>query len=100
MRSSASHLARRQLTLDNTVAAELAGSEDSVLRALEGNLGVDLFLRGNVLTLDGEEGEVRSAETVVDELVELIERGQEIAPGTIDAVTGALDAGESPANVL
>ena len=31
-------LARRQLTLDNTVAAELAGSEDAVLRALEGHL--------------------------------------------------------------
>jgi phosphate starvation-inducible PhoH-like protein len=93
-------LARRQLTLDNTVAAELAGSEDSVLRALEGHLDVDLFLRGNVLTLDGDEGGVRSAETVVDEIVELIERGQEIAPGTIEAVTGALDAGESPAKVL
>ena len=94
-------MARRQLTLDNTVAAELAGSEDSVLRALEGHLaGVDLYLRGNVLTLDGDEGGVRSAETVVDEIVELIERGQEIAPGTIEAVTGALDAGESPARVL
>jgi phosphate starvation-inducible PhoH-like protein len=93
-------VARRQLTLDNTVAAELAGSEDSVLRALEGHLDVDVYLRGNVLTLDGDEGELRSAETVVDELVELIERGQEIAPGTIDAVTGALDANESPAAVL
>ena len=96
----ANALARRTLTLDNTVAAELAGSEDSVLRALEGHLEVDLYLRGNVLTLDGEEGEVSSAATVVDELVELIERGQEIAPGTIEAVTGALDAGESPATVL
>jgi phosphate starvation-inducible protein PhoH and related proteins len=93
-------VARRQLTLDNTVAAELAGSEDSVLKALEGHLEVDLYLRGNVLTLDGEEGELRSAETVVDELVELIERGHEIAPGTIEAVTGALDAEESPAKVL
>ena len=82
------------------MAAELAGSEDSVLRALEGHLDVDVYLRGNVLTLDGEEGELRSAETVVDELVELIERGQEIAPGTIDAVTGALDANESPVAVL
>ena len=82
------------------MAAELAGSEDSVLRALEGHLDVDLYLRGNVLTLDGDEGGVRSAETVVDELVELIERGQEIAPGTIEAVTGALDAGETPASVL
>ena len=32
-------MARRQLTLDNTVAAELAGSEDSVLRELEGRIG-------------------------------------------------------------
>jgi len=82
------------------VAAELAGSEDSVLRALEGHLEVDLYLRGNVLTLDGDEGELSSAATVVDELVELIERGHEIAPGTIEAVAGALDADESPATVL
>jgi phosphate starvation-inducible protein PhoH and related proteins len=93
-------LARRQLTLDNTVAAELAGSEDAVLRALEGHLGCELFLRGNVLTLDGEPGEVRSAESVVGELVDLIEQGHEIAPGTIEAVTGALDAHESPAEIL
>ena len=43
---------------------------------------------------------MQSAESVVDELVELIERGHEIAPGTIEAVTGALDADESPAEVL
>jgi len=93
-------LARRQLEIDNTVAAELAGSEDAVLRALEGHLDVDLFLRGNVLTLDGDAGEVRTAETVVGELVELIEQGHEIAPGTIEAVTGALDKDESPAEIL
>jgi phosphate starvation-inducible PhoH-like protein len=53
-----------------------------------------------VLTLAGEPGEVRSAESVVGELVELIEGGHEIAPGTIEAVTGALDASESPAEIL
>jgi phosphate starvation-inducible protein PhoH and related proteins len=93
-------LARRQLTLDNTVAAELAGSGDAVLRTLEGHLACDLHLRGNVLTLDGGDGEVQTAATVVDELVELIEQGHEIAPGTIEAVTGALDAHESPAEIL
>ena len=93
-------MARRQLEIDNIVAAELAGSEDAVLRALEGHLDVDLFLRGNVLTLDGDAGEVRTAETVVGELVELIEQGHEIAPGTIEAVTGALDKDESPAEIL
>ena len=93
-------MARRQLTLDNTVAAELAGSEDAVLRALRGRLDCDFHLRGNVLTLDGETGDVQTAATVVDELVDLIEQGHEIAPGTIEAVTGALDAHESPAEIL
>src|ERR687892_362400 len=96
----ASGLARRQLTIDNAVAAELAGSEDAVLRALEGHLGCDLYLRGNVLTLDGEAGDISTAETVVGELVDLIEQGHEIAPGTIEAVTGALDHKQSPAEIL
>jgi phosphate starvation-inducible protein PhoH and related proteins len=82
------------------VAAELAGSGDAVLRTLEGHLDCDLHLRGNVLTLDGGDGQVQTAATVVDELVELIEQGHEIAPGTIEAVTGALDAHESPAEIL
>ncbi|HEX5954320.1 MAG TPA: PhoH family protein [Solirubrobacterales bacterium] len=93
-------MARRQLTLDNTVAAELAGSEDSVLRELEGRLGCDLFLRGNVLTLDGEDADISRAATMVDELVGLIERGHELAPATIDTVTGAIEASEKPAEIL
>jgi phosphate starvation-inducible PhoH-like protein len=95
-----SGLARRQLTLDNSVAAELAGSEDAVLRELRGHLDCDFHLRGNVLTLDGASDDVQTAATVVDELVELIEQGHEVAPGTIEAVTGAIDAHESPAEIL
>jgi phosphate starvation-inducible protein PhoH and related proteins len=73
-------LARRQLTLDNAVAAELAGSEDSVLRSLEERLGCEVYLRGNVLTLDGSDEDVASAASMVDELVGLVERGHELAP--------------------
>ena len=93
-------MARRQLTLDNQVAAELAGSADSVLRELEEQLDCELYLRGNVLTLEGEASEVRSAETIVDELVGLIERGHQVSPGTVGAVSGALDEDESPSAVL
>jgi phosphate starvation-inducible PhoH-like protein len=93
-------LARTQITLDNTVAAELAGSEDSVLRELEDRIGCDLHLRGNVLTLDGDEGEVRDAAAVVDELVGLVERGHDLAPATIDTVAGAMDASRRPAEIL
>jgi phosphate starvation-inducible PhoH-like protein len=91
---------RKQLELDNVVASELAGSGDAVLRALEGHLDCDVFMRGNVLTLDGDEQAVETAEAVVKELAELIEQGHEIAPGTIEAVTRALDAHESPAEIL
>jgi phosphate starvation-inducible protein PhoH and related proteins len=93
-------MARRQLTLDNDVAAELAGSDDSVLRELEERIGCNVFLRGNVLTLDGPEGDVGEAARVVDELVGLIERGHELAPQTIDSVAGAIDAGEDSSRML
>ena len=82
-------LARRQLTLENDVAAELAGSEDSVLRELEERIGCDVFLRGNVLTLDGDEGDVGAGgDASSTSSSGLIERGHELAPQTIDSVTG------------
>ena len=49
-------MARKQLTIDNEVAAELAGSGDAVLRRLEDRLDCELYLRGNVITLDGMPG--------------------------------------------
>ena len=91
---------RRQVELENAIAAELAGSKDAVLRALEGHLDCDVFLRGNVLTLEGDDAAVDAATNVVHELAELIAQGHEIAPGTIEAVTRALDAHESPGAIL
>jgi len=91
---------KRMLELDNEVAAELAGSEDSVLRTLEGHLDCEVFLRGNVLTLDGDQTAVEAGVAVVRELSELIRQGHEIAPGTVEAVTRALDQHESPSEIL
>jgi phosphate starvation-inducible PhoH-like protein len=59
-----------------------------------------VFLRGNLLTLEGSDQETRTGKRIVSELSELIARGHQIAPGTIAAVTGALDAHRSPASVL
>ena len=91
---------RTQVELPNDVAVELAGSQDAVLRALQAHLDCKVFLRGNLLTFDGEESETNAGERVVRELSDLIARGHQIGPGTIAAVTGALDAHESPARVL
>ena len=78
-------MARRQLTLDNSVAAELAGSEDTVLRALRGKLEADLHLRGNVLTLEGEPDDVAAArrngwQLVSLDIRDLVSKGLAVTP--------------------
>ncbi len=91
---------RTQLELSNDVAAELAGANDLVMKTLEDHLDCDVYLRGNVLTLDGTDGDVAMGETVVRELSDLVRQGHDIAPGTIEAISGALDRHESPSRIL
>jgi phosphate starvation-inducible PhoH-like protein len=91
---------RRQIELSNDVAAELAGPEDLIMRTLEGHLDAEVFLRGNVLTLDGSEEQIAMGETVVRELSDLIRQGHDVAPGTIEAIGSALDVHESPSEIL
>ena len=91
---------RRTLTLENEVAAELAGSGDSVLRALRDRTTSKVHLRGNLLTLEGEEAEMDQAAKLVDEMVDLIENGHEVEPGTLDSVTDAIQSSRRSSDVL
>src|SRR5918999_1546510 len=93
-------MARRQLELSNDVAAELAGAQDQILKTLEEHLDAAIYLRGNVVTLDGEAEDVQLAATVVRELSELVARGHEIGPATIESVSRVIDQAESPSQVL
>jgi phosphate starvation-inducible PhoH-like protein len=79
------------LSVSNDVAAELAAIGDGVLDALRDRLRCTIRLRGNRLTIEGDDALVNEARAVVDELVELVEGGHEIGPSTVDAVIGALD---------
>jgi phosphate starvation-inducible protein PhoH and related proteins len=88
------------LDVSNDVAAELAGIGDSVLDALRERLGTTIRLRGNQLTIEGDDEKVVEARAVVDELVELVEGGHEIGPSTVDAVLGALDQAEDIRDVF
>jgi phosphate starvation-inducible PhoH-like protein len=82
------------LDVPNDVAAELAGIGDGVLDALRERLGLKLILRGNRLTIDGDDEKVAEARAVLEELVELVQSGQEIGAGTVDAVLNAIDQAE------
>jgi len=88
------------LSVSNEVAAELAGVGDGVLGALRDRLDCTIRLRGNQLTLEGEDEHVAEARAVVDELVELVEGGHDIGPNTVDAVLGALDQAEDIRDVF
>ena len=85
-----------QETLDvpNEVAVELAGIGDGVLTALRDRLGCAINLRGNRLTLEGEDANVVEAKAVLEELVDLVEGGQEIGAGTVDTILNAIDEAE------
>jgi phosphate starvation-inducible protein PhoH and related proteins len=82
------------LSVPNEVAAELAGVGDGVLDSLRSRLECTLRLRGNQLTIEGDDDKVVAARAVVDELVELVEGGHEIGPDTVGAVVAALDQAE------
>src|SRR5215217_4085042 len=88
------------MELSNEVAAELAGSQDLILRTREEHLECDVFLRGNVITLDGDADAVQAGATVVRELSSLVERGHDVGPATIESVTRVLDEHQSPSAVL
>ena len=86
--------------VSNDVAAELAAIGDGVLDALRDRLRCTIRLRGNRLTIEGDDDRVNEARAVVDELVELVEGGHEIGPSTVDAVLGALDQVEDVREVF
>jgi phosphate starvation-inducible protein PhoH and related proteins len=70
------------------------------MKTLEEHLDCEVYLRGNVLTLDGDDEAVAVARSVVREMTDLVRQGHEIAPGTIEAIAGALDRHESPSAIL
>ena len=69
------------------------------MRTLEGHLDCDMFLRGNVLTLDGNDGGRDGAHGRARAVGPGAPRARD-RPGTIEAITGALDRHESPSRIL
>jgi phosphate starvation-inducible PhoH-like protein len=93
-------MARVTLSVANELASELGGDRDALLRALEDRSGARLYLRGNQLTLEGQDDAVGKARSVVDELTELVEQGVVVGPQTVDAVIGVLTEDGRAVDVL
>ena len=76
------------MSVGNELAAELGNNRDAMLHALTERSGVNAYLRGNELTLDGADDEVDRARSVVEELAQLVAEGVSVGAQTVDAVAG------------
>jgi phosphate starvation-inducible PhoH-like protein len=88
------------LDLANDVAVELAGDYDSFLRSLEDRLDLEIDLRGNQVTLSGDEGRVAAAAAVIGELAELVGSGHTLGPTTLEAVASAVEGAQPVGRML
>lgn len=90
------------LTVPDKAILALLGSKDENLQAAEDVLEADVHVRGNEVTLSGEQAEVDFAQRVFDELIQLISKGNQVTPDVVRRSVAMLSAGngESPADVL
>ncbi len=81
----------------------LLGAGDELLRVVEKAFPeVDVFVRGNEITLTGRPGDIAEAERLVDELVAVIRTGQGLTPEAVERSVAMIRARtvERPADVL
>lgn len=89
------------LAVDSVAMVQLLGPQDRLLRMLEQqHPSVDVHVRGNEITLSGEEDDVIAARKLVDELVDLTRNGVDLAPSDVATSARALDRGQKPGHVL
>jgi phosphate starvation-inducible PhoH-like protein len=83
---------RTAFTVSDAFARALASREDEVLKAVAQAATCKVYLRGDEVVLDGDDGQVGRAQTVLAELGALVDRGMPLETQTVEAVTGVLSA--------
>ncbi len=80
----------------------VVGPRDEFLRVLEAQLGADVFVRGNEITVDGTTAEVSHATEVFTEMITVLRTGQGLTSETVERIVTMSAAGPDvrPAEVL
>lgn len=94
--------AREQLDVDGIAMVRLLGPHDRLLTTLENQYPlVDVHVRGNQITLEGDPVQVAAARTLVDELLTMVRQGLDLDPVEVTSSARIINAGAgSPADVL
>jgi len=84
-------MVRRNLDFeDNTVIIDLYGEHGRNLKMIENALGVDIDVRGNQLTISGDEAGTDIAQKACSQLYRLIERGYPLKARDVEFALGIL----------
>lgn len=94
---------RVEVVVDDVAMVRLLGPQDRLLLTIEQQFPlVDVMVRGNRITIEGEDTDVQAAKRLIEELVQLVRNDEELA--TIDVTESARllseDPESSPANLL
>ena len=94
--------AREQLEVDGVAMVRLLGAHDRLLATVEKQYPlVDLHVRGNQITLEGDPTQVAAARRLVDELLVMVRGGHDLDEAEVASSARILDQGAgSPAEVL
>jgi phosphate starvation-inducible protein PhoH and related proteins len=93
---------RKQIEVTSVPMVSLLGTNDGLLRTLEATFPtVEVLARSNVLTFAGPADEVSKAVNLVEEMIELIVGGQQLAPQDFTRSAKMIDENNvRPADVL
>jgi phosphate starvation-inducible PhoH-like protein len=79
----------------------LVGSRDELIRVVETSYpNVDVLVRGNEITLDGPDQQVRQIEMLIAELIVILRTGQGLTPDAIERAIKMLRSDVLPAEIL
>ena len=86
----------RRFTLTDRKGARAPGRQDRHLRLLRDTFNIRVFMRGHVLTLEGDPAGVQSASKVVSDLLEQLHQKPHLSAAEVEeAISGAIQAEQS-----
>ena len=91
-----------ELEVDGVAMVRLLGPHDRLLKTIERTFPtVDVLVRGNRIALDGEATEVAAAQTLVEELIQMVRNGLDLGDTDVTQSAHILEQhGGSPAELL
>jgi phosphate starvation-inducible PhoH-like protein len=83
-KSESNRQVTERISVRSISMVSLLGTEDRLLKTLESDHpGVDVMVRSNEISLTGSEGSVAQASKLINEMIEIISAGQELAPADL-----------------